>query len=168
MTRLQTLTARLVPAKLGRRNGARFAVVAAAIGAAVFAFPSPSFAEDNYFEWCSRGNVSCQTGTKVSGPSGQDACAVEYTNYTQVCINYDGDIVYVLDGVSDGNSAIGAVSTPDAGDVSGRWCRNPHGVGTWAKCNFNWVEDTTKAVYGGVRYDSDSLWYVKLWTFSDN
>jgi hypothetical protein len=158
----------LNPSALGRKAGARSAVVAAAVFASVFAFPTASRADDSYFEWCSRGNVSCQTGTKVSGPSGQDTCYVEHGHNTQVCINYDGDIVYVLDGVSDGHSAVGAVSTPDAGEVSGRWCRNPHGVATWAKCNFDWVEDTKKTVYGGVRIDNDSVSYTQLWTFNNN
>jgi hypothetical protein len=154
--------------KLGRKTGARAAVCAVAVGTAVFGLPSASWADDDYFDWCSRSNVSCQTGTEVSSPSGEDKCVEELTHYTTVCINYQGDYVYVYDGDSDSHSAIGAVSTPDAGSVSGRWCRNTHGYGSWARCNFDWVEDTTHFVYGGIRYDSDSLWYTLLWKFSDN
>ncbi|MFJ6198198.1 hypothetical protein [Micromonospora sp. NPDC092111] len=159
---------RLTPSTLGRRTASRTAVCAVAAGAAVFAFPSASWAYDNYFDWCSRGIVSCQTGAAVGTPGDVDKCVQELTHYTVVCIKYAGDIVYVWDGSSDGNSAMGSVSTPDAGDVSGRWCRNLHGAGTWAKCNFDWVEDTKKWVYGGVRYDSSSEWHTLLWTFSSN
>ena len=166
--RFQALLARLVPAALGRKIRTRSAVIVFAAGAAVFAFPSASWADDTYFDWCSSSEVACQTGTEVSAPSGEDKCVQELTHYTTVCINYDGDYVYVYDGDADGHSSLGAVSTPDAGSLTGRWCRNTHGYGSWAKCNFNWVEDTKHYVYGGIRYDHDSLWYTLLWTFSSN
>lgn len=150
-----------------QRLGIRAAVIAFAIGTAVFAVQSPSMADDDYFTWCSYTWVSCQTGAKVSQPpSDVYACAAELTSYTTVCIDYYGDIVYVFDGSSDGNSAMGSVIA-DAGSVTDRFCRNPHGSNTWARCNFDWVESANKEVYGGVRIS-----YIKhephlLWSFDN-
>ncbi|MFG3691733.1 hypothetical protein [Micromonospora sp. NPDC047740] len=157
---------RLNPSTPGRRTVSRLAVGAVAVGTAVFGFPSASWADDNYYDHCSRSDISCQTGVEVGGPD-YDKCYQESTHDTIVCIKFAGDIVYVYDGSTDGNSAMGAVATPDAGSVSVRYCRNPHGSGTWAKCNFDWVEDTTKIVYGGVRIDSDSESMTRLWSFSN-
>jgi len=168
VTRVRAMLSKLAPSALARKIGTRSAVVALAAGAALFAVPTASWADGDYFTWCASSEVTCQTGTEVSAPSGEDKCVKELTHYTIVCINYNGDYVYVYDGDADGHSSLGAVSTPDAGSLTGRWCRNTHGYGSWAVCNFNWVEDTTHYVYGGIRYDSDSLWYTLLWKFSNN
>ncbi|MEU5721007.1 hypothetical protein ABZ783_04170 [Micromonospora sp. NPDC047738] len=149
---------RLIPSALGRSTASRAAVCAVAVGAAVFGLPSPSWADDNYYGSCSYSFVACQTGVEVSPPTGVDWCkSKDYAADTQVCIKFDGDIVYVKDGKSDGHSAMGWIGTPYAGSLSERFCRNPHGAGTWAKCNFDWVEDTTKDVMGGIRKDSSTM-----------
>ncbi|TDC72415.1 hypothetical protein E1193_27760 [Micromonospora sp. KC606] len=50
--------------------------------------------------------------------------------------------------------------------VADRYCRNTHGNGTWARCNFDWSEDGTKRVRGGVRYSYHSWAAGHLWEFS--
>jgi hypothetical protein len=164
-----SLKNRLIPSIIRRNTRARSAVLAVVASAAVFAFPSASLAAgDTYLGECSSPNVSCQTGTEVSGPGGADRCVRDATHNTTVCIAYNGDVVYVLDGDSDGNSALGRVDTPDAGSVRFRYCRNPYSAGTWARCNFDWVEATNHIVYGGVRYTSTSWGISYLWEFSNN
>ncbi len=148
---------------LGRRLASRAAAVALAIGAAVFSVQSPSMADDSYFTWCGSSNVSCQTGVQVSGPSGQDTCLTDPNRNTRVCVNYAGDIVYVRDGSEDTHSAM-ALITASAG-VADRWCRNPHGVGSWARCNFDWSETANKNVYGGVRINAGDARITYLWSF---
>lgn len=162
---------RLIASVLGRRAVARFAVGTVAVGAAVFGYPSASWADDNYFVFCSKSTVSCQTGAETGTPWGAaDSCNEEPYTDTNVCIKYDGDIVYVYDGSADGNSAIALVHIGDAGEghVANRWCRNPHGLGSWARCNFNWPEDKTKEVYPGIRYDSDSYWVTDWYSSFSN
>lgn len=154
---------RFTASTLGRRIGTRAAVVAFAIGTAVFALQSPSMADDSYFTWCSSSDISCQTGAKVSGPSGQDRCITDPNRNTRICINYNGDIMFVRDGNGDGHSAMGLAIASSG--VSERWCRNPHGNGTWAKCNFNWVETAQKDIYGGVRINSGDARVTYLWSF---
>jgi hypothetical protein len=163
---------RIIPSALGRRAISRFVVCAVAVGAAVFGLPSASWAEAGYFDWCYRTNVSCQTGVEISGtPWGDGVTYCDADSYydTMVCIKTDGDIVYVYDGATDNNSAVGNIYIPESGSdsVASRWCRNPYGKGSWAKCNFNWLEDKEKEVHGGVRYDSDSYWDELLFTFHD-
>jgi hypothetical protein len=55
----------------------------------------------------------------------------------QACFAPYGDKIYVKDTKSDGYSAVGWFRT-DYGRSSG--CRNSHGAGTWAVCNFNMRE----------------------------
>jgi hypothetical protein len=150
---------------LVRRFGARAAVVALAIGAAVLGVQSPSMADDNYLSRCSASSVSCQTGVKVSGPNTNFCEADTYWN-TTVCIDFTGDIVYVRDGLADYNSALARILS-EGGTVRERFCRNPHGDGTWARCNFDWVESVTKYVDGGVRLDSDLFDVYPLWDFAN-
>jgi hypothetical protein len=153
----------LTASSIGRRLAARAAVVAIAIGTAVLAVQSPSLADDAYFTRCSSSNISCQTGVEVSGPSGQDTCETDGPTNTRVCINYAGDIMFVRDGSTDSNSAMGLVLA--SAGVAERWCRNAHGSGTWARCNFDWSETAVKDVYGGIRIDANSFNVGLLWRF---
>jgi len=145
------------------RLGTRAAVVALAIGTSVFALQSPSMADDNFFTWCGSADISCQAGVQVSEPTGQDRCITANVGNTRVCINYTGDIMFVRDNSGDTHSAVGRVVASSG--VSDRWCRNAHGVGTWARCNFDWVETAQKDVYGGVRISSTEARTNYLWSF---
>ncbi|MFG3689315.1 hypothetical protein [Micromonospora sp. NPDC047740] len=160
----------LTPSAAGGSAVSRFAVGAVAVGTAVFGLPSASWAADGtYLDKCSRPDVSCQTGVKVDPPLLLSWCeeAPADRHYTRVCIQFTGDKVYVFDGASDGHSALGNVFT-GAGSVNDRYCRNPHGAGTWAECNFDWVEDSAKHVYGGYRIDSTDYRLDWLGSFSNN
>jgi hypothetical protein len=127
----------------------------------------PGRADGSYFDWCAKANTSCQTGAVAGDPWNFDKCVQDNTHLTTVCVVYDGDQVFVYDGDADGHSALGIVFS-DAGSVTERYCRNTHGYMTWAKCDFDWVEDTRKTVYGGIRYDNDSHWWVTMWSFNNN
>ncbi|WP_189047283.1 hypothetical protein [Micromonospora sonchi] len=81
--------------------------------------------------------------------------------YTSVCIDYDGDYVYVKDGKADGYAAMALVYS--ANGVNTRLCRNNHGNGTWAKCNFNWAEAGRHAVSAGYKEQFHILRLDYLW-----
>src|SRR5581483_9574456 len=99
----------------------------AATAVAVFANPTPSLAGgDQYFISCEAVWASCQTGTKVAGPVGECLGTSGAYNSTIVCVDYDGDYVYVKDGKADGYPAM-AVIDSDRGNVLTRFCRNNHG-----------------------------------------
>ncbi|GAA4260809.1 hypothetical protein [Dactylosporangium darangshiense] len=135
---------------------------------AVFAAPTPSMAGgDQYFVACEGVWASCQTGTKVAGPVGVCLMADAYYHSTIVCIDYDGDYVYVKDNKADGQSAMARIDS-DRGDVLTRYCRNTHGNGTWARCNFNWSEAGEKTVYGGHLINYATMPVDYLWSFSNN
>jgi len=163
------MKSRLVQSVLGRRAKARSAVLAIVVGAVVFTFPSASRADgDQFLDFCSGSNVSCQNGAQVWEVIGEDKCKVEPVSNTEVCIDYDSDTVYVLDGDADGNSALGTVYNDTFGSVMYRICRNKYGQATWVKCNFNWVENDNHTVYGGVRYTNSSFSIDPLWEFENN
>lgn len=166
MKHFKALLARLVPSAIGRRTGVRAVVFAFALGTSVFAVQSPSMADEDFFEWCGRAAVHCQTGIVVSSFTA-DKCVQELYEYTIVCIKYSGDYVYVYDGKSDNRQGIASISTPTTA-VQGRWCRNPSIAGTWARCHFDWDDSVTKAVYGGTRGGYEDANYTRLWTFDNN
>jgi hypothetical protein len=135
---------------------------------AVFAAPAPSMAGgDDFFGWCTESTVSCQTGVKVAGPVGVCLTAPAHQGSTVVCVDYDGDYVYVKDNKSDGYPAVGEIDGGTS-DLQTRMCRNNHTAGTWARCNFNWTEAGTKRVYGGILKSHDDMSYAYLWSFSGN
>jgi hypothetical protein len=169
MGRIRTMLERFSRSWLGRSRRVRIGLVALGASAiVVLAAPAPAMAAgDNYYHECANSWASCQTGTVVGPPSGLP-CASASANwhYTTVCVDYSGDYVYVKDRESDGNSAVAMIQSP--GSVTYRACRNPHGVGSWARCNFDWSESGTKYVNGGVRkgyYDQPTQF---LWKFSSN
>ncbi|MEJ3746140.1 hypothetical protein WEI85_22980 [Actinomycetes bacterium KLBMP 9797] len=140
------------------------ALVAAVTG--VFVAPAPSMADGDYYDACSASWVSCQTGTRVYSTAGYCETIVAEYGSTRICVDYDGDYVYVYDGAGDQNSAMGYISN-NIGDVLDRHCRNPYGAGTWARCNFDWAEAGPKDVSAGIRFSSTSWRYGYLWTFSN-
>lgn len=150
----------------------RFWFVALVITATtVVAAPAPSMAAgDNYHYECAYSWASCQTGVVVGAPSGLPCkSASAGWGYTTVCVQYDGDYVYVKDRDADGNSAMGQIYSDSAnGSITYRSCRNPNGVDSWVRCNFNWSESGTKYVQGGIRIDYDDLYTQALWSFSSN
>ncbi|WP_460807511.1 hypothetical protein [Micromonospora zhanjiangensis] len=127
----------------------------------VFAAPTPASAAEDWYYLC--GVYPCQTGVEVGAAEG--VCMTGPAS-TRVCVKYDGDYVYVLDGKADGNAAMGIIDSEKG--IGRRYCRNPHGNGTWARCNFDWSESGKKSVFGGVKYDHISMYYEFLWSFSNN
>jgi hypothetical protein len=120
---------------------------------------------DDFLQICTASYTSCQNGVQVSGTIGPyNRC--DTVNGTEVCVRYDGDVVYVKDGASDSNSALGMVYTSSG--VSHRICRNPYGAGTWARCDFDWAENADHDVYGGERITYESAPLDYLWSFSNN
>ncbi|WP_406070844.1 hypothetical protein [Micromonospora sp. NBC_01638] len=159
---MKTVLLGLMRSRRGFRGGA-LALVATVI--AVFAAAPPSSAAaDNYLDVCGFSQYSCQTGVKVAGPVGECLMTTAYYHSTIVCIDYDGDFVYVKDNQADGYSALGQVWSQYG--VAERYCRNTHGNGSWARCNFDWREDGTKKVRGGVRYNDHEWRTGPLWEFS--
>jgi hypothetical protein len=146
------------------RTASRVAMLLAAVGIAVFALPSAAMAEANYYADCELDRVICAYGTQVGLPQGE--CMTTSTTYhsTSVCIDYDGDHVYVRDGKADGYGAAALVYSDNG--VAHRWCANSKGYGTWVTCNFNWVEEGDHAVAGGyiVQYYVEEM--TQLWWWS--
>ncbi|MEQ4305380.1 hypothetical protein ABNF97_29035 [Plantactinospora sp. B6F1] len=134
----------------------------------VFAAPTPSMADgDLYFVGCEGAYASCQTGVKVSYPVGVCTTAPASTyGATIVCVEYDGDYVYVKDNDADGRSAMARIDSERG--LAYRYCRNTHGAGSWARCNFNWSEAGQKQVRAGVRVNYATMPLRHLWSFSNN
>jgi hypothetical protein len=152
---------------VSKRRVAAGVFSAAAALALVLLPQTPAMATgDNFLEACAHSDVSCQDGTHFTNgtPPGDDCQTA--SDDTRVCIVYDGDVVYVKDGQVDSHSALGWVET-DSG-VPHRICRNPYGSGSWARCNFDWVEDATHKVYGGEKTSYTSYEQYGLWTFTSN
>jgi hypothetical protein len=137
----------------------------AAATVAVFALPSAAMAEDNYYKTCEWDYVSCQTGVEVGLPQGECMTTSLAYAYTSVCIDYDGDYVYVRDGKADGYAAMGYVGS-DNGTVLDRYCRNNHGDGTWARCDFNWTEAGGHSTSGGYKEQFYIMYLDYLWSWS--
>ncbi|MFG2099851.1 hypothetical protein ACGFJ5_04550 [Micromonospora echinaurantiaca] len=148
------------------RTVKRGAVLLAAAMVAVFALPSAAMAEDNYYKTCEYDYASCQTGVKVGLPQGQCMTTSLAYAYTQICIDYNGDYVYVRDGKADGYAAIGYVNSTNG--VDSRYCRNNHGYGTWARCNFDWAEAGRHAASAGYLEQFYVMHLDYLWTWYDN
>jgi hypothetical protein len=167
---MKAILARLSRSVLNRSRPIRAGLLALSIAVtAVFAAPSPGMAAgDDFYYDCRYSWYSCQTGVLVTSFS-YDICKTAPqagSRSTRVCVNYEGDYVYVKDGDADTWSAVAQIAGAGSGDVVFRVCRNPHGAGTWARCNFNWSESGEKDVWGGIRYDSTDLTMTNLWSFS--
>ncbi|WP_335991946.1 hypothetical protein [Glycomyces sp. MUSA5-2] len=147
------------------RTALHLTALLAAVLASVFAVPSAAMAEANYFQDCELERVACVYGTKVAGPIGECMTANAAHGSTQVCIQYDGDYVYVRDGDKDGYGATALVYT-EFGSINHRWCANAEGYGTWVRCNFDWREDGDHAVAGGylIQYYEEVM--MQLWWWS--
>jgi hypothetical protein len=147
------------------RTAAGVAIFIAAAMAVVFGVPSAAMAEANYYADCELDRVICTFGTQVGLPQGQ--CMTTSAEYgkTQVCVDYDGDHVYVRDGDADGHGAAAIVLSMNG--VAHRWCANSKGYGTWVHCNFNWVEEGEHSVAGGfiVGYYHEEM--TQLWWWAD-
>lgn len=155
--------------KASRTRSARAGLLALLFAAtAVFAAPSPSMAADGtYYYECSYADVACQTGVLVTSFS-SDICKTAPlggSRSTTVCIDYEGDWVYVKDGSADGWPALAEIVGGN-GSVYKRLCRNNHTAGTWARCNFDWPESSEKDVYGGIVYSAAITTTDLLWSFS--
>lgn len=146
------------------RTVRRGAVLVAAAMVAVFGLPAAAMAEDNYYKTCEYDYASCQTGVAAGLVEGQCMTASLSYGSTSVCVDYDGDYVYVRDGRADGYAAIGYVGS--ANGVSDRFCRNNHGYGTWVRCNFDWVEAGSHSASGGYLEQYYIMDLSYLWSWS--
>jgi hypothetical protein len=134
----------------------------------VLVAPAPAMADETFAVDCAYSYVSCQTGVEGGLVEGQCMTSgVSWGHNTSVCVKYDGDYVYVRDGQADGHAAIGKIVAME-GSVSTRYCRNPYGYGTWARCNFDWSESGVKVVYGGYFENPRTFSGDELWRFSSN
>lgn len=136
----------------------------AATAVAVFTLQSPSMADESWLSNCSSASVSCQTGVAVSGPQGECVTASDYRHNTVVCVDYDGDYVYVKDGSADGYAAMASVWSDSNSSL--RNCRNNLGSGKWARCNFDWPESGGHHVEGGYKISSTNTNTMLLWRWS--
>jgi hypothetical protein len=105
-----------------------------------------AYADANYFDSCSYDWLHCGTGSQVDLTGDQvrartDFCLGDDNGNTHpnaaVCIKRDTDVVFVRDTDSDGRSALGQIGFSAANIYV---CRNAHGFGTWARCDFGWPE----------------------------
>jgi hypothetical protein len=147
-----------------KRTSVRVSILLAAAMAVVFGVPSAAMAEANYYADCELERVICAYGTEVGLPQGVCMTASATYGRTQVCVDYDGDHVYVRDGDADGHGAAAIVYSDNG--VAHRWCANNKGYGTWVHCNFNWVEEGDHGVAGGyiVQYYVEQM--TQLWWWS--
>ncbi|MET9268512.1 hypothetical protein [Kribbella sp. NPDC003557] len=107
-------------------------------------------ADAGYFDDCAYDWLHCGTGEQVDLTADQvrartDLCLWDNNDGSHpnaaVCIKRDGDVVFVRDTDSDGRSALGQIGfTVDNIYV----CRNGHGSGTWARCDFQWPENDAR------------------------
>lgn len=141
------------------------AAMALAAGAVV-ALPSAASAEADFYMYCDRSDYHCQNGDRTGSGFSSDRCATagSAVGSTRVCVEHNGDRVYVRDGKSDGDSAIAVIEHVYLGTT--RICRNAHGYGTWAACNFDWAESRSANVYGGKRISNSNIQYQDLWTWT--
>lgn len=143
-----------------------------ATAATVFAAPTPGMAaEADFYEGCASGSVSCQNGVSVSSapssPCGsltKELSGGVIVTVSRVCVDPSGDYVYVYDGYADGYAALGQVEANSGVDV--RLCRNGHGTGTWARCNFDWSEGARKTVSVGVRVSYTNIDVYERFSFT--
>lgn len=113
-----------------------------------------------------------QTGTELSGSPGFASMdgqlwtveAAMYGDAAKGCysgasvsagvLREVGDYIYVKDMCRDGRSAVVRLRPYGGDNRATRICRNPHGVDTWARCNFDWPENEDWCLAAGV-YDPD-------------
>ena len=84
-------------------------------------------------------------GEKVSGPGSACDGNNASNEHVKVCFQPDGEWLYVRDSAADGRSAFGQISGRD------RVCRNSHGSGTWARCNYSFREGSAVTFRGYTR-----------------
>ncbi len=128
---------------------------------AAVAIPAVAGDQDNFMPRCSQHDVRCQNGTQsaapwVAFPNGEFFC--RQTNQTNgpedsggepdmtFCIRRYDDLVFARDNAQDHHSV---VTYMDKIASDAEWnCRNPHGWGTWARCDMDWPEGSRFAVLG--------------------
>jgi hypothetical protein len=143
----------------------RIAVLLGAAMVAVFALPSAAMAEANFYQDCPYDNVICTFGARVGTPQGAVCDTVSATGgYTEVCVNYETDSLYVKDGRADGYGAVGRVWSENG--VNYRYCANNQGEGWWVKCDFDWTEAGSHSVAGGYIESWSTKHTVTQWSWS--
>ena len=92
------------------------------------------------------------------------SASVESTSLVKMA----GDYVYVKDTCKDGRSAVARITGQEDGHWHTRICRNAYGKGTWARCNYDWLEDPEKYLASGV-YNGDTgyLHFGTSWMFEN-
>lgn len=103
-------------------------------------------AEAQFSSICSQAGKICKNGRLVSNPTNcipdcnhERVCFSTLSDEPSVrsCLQRYNDLIWVNDQEADGHSGIAAVVNDSHAD---RICRNPHGAGTWARCNWDWPE----------------------------
>lgn len=98
-------------------------------------------------------------GTKVSAPAdlSEFGCDGDHTvanSHVKVCFKPSGDKVYVKDGSADGRSGMAELNVMSTGRNT--VCRNKHGAGSWAYCDFNFIEHRAVS-FRGYTLDHEGL-----------
>ncbi|MEU5870820.1 hypothetical protein AB0A73_04585 [Glycomyces sp. NPDC047369] len=143
------------------------AYVAAVAALAVFALPGAASADEDYYVGCGDSWTSCQTGAAAGLVQGTCMTSDYARGYTQMCVKYDGDYVYVYDGRADGYAAMARVETTN-GSITDRYCRNNLGYGNWAVCNFDWAESGDHQASSGYKSNYSYIVTQELWSWGGN
>lgn len=128
--------------------------------------PVPAQAEDNFSSVCSRSDIYCDEGVKVSysWPS-SDKCQFwgDFTdNDVHVCVRTSTDQIFVRDVGADSNAVVARHRLRSESGLV-RYCVNRFGYGTWAMCDFNWPEDRWWNIYGGeYNYRSNTFYWTYM------
>jgi hypothetical protein len=155
---------------LGKRLLVGVGALLAMLALSASARPGAAHAEASYFSFCAQADRVCVEGTQVAGPVGAEFCEGDPNGSSHpnaaACVDKANDQVWVDDTAEDSRSGMAYVL-----GSGGTWyiCRNKHGNGSWARCNFDWPEGRSFDLYlsdwdfsAGV---GSNLWYVR--TFND-
>ena len=98
-------------------------------------------------------------GPVHSFPASGRPCGSNSVESTAV-VKTTGDYVFVKDTCADGRSAIARITGNEKGHWHTRYCRNAHGIGSWARCKFEWPEAPQKHLAAGVYNGSTGYLHV--------
>ncbi len=105
-----------------------------------------------------------KNGAQVSSTDGACSDGNNASNtHVRVCFKEYGDKLYVYDAEPDGRSAYGEFdehyTTFAGGDYKA--CRNRHGYGTWAVCDYSIAENTRVKFFGYTRDNEGTVNIVR-------
>lgn len=108
----------------------------------------------------------------VWGRNGRDTDCLYDTGWGgRGVIKHDGDYMYVRDMCADGASTLMQLTILSGSGTGDHYiCRNKHGKGSWARCNFDWPENRLIQVSIGF-YDAqtgDQWWDYEESVYSES